>query len=94
MTPTAKILDCRHSAMGDNKALPLKLLSQKLALLMALVASNRVSELQALDLRYHIYWAEGVVFTMSTLGKKRTIGAPPNRGRCLVPFLKMIICVL
>ena len=37
--------------LGDNEALPLKLVSQKLVLLMALVEASRVSELQALDLR-------------------------------------------
>ena len=66
------------SSLGDNEVLPLKLLGQKLALLMALVASSRVSELQALDLRYRIYRPEGVVFTMPTLGKKRAVGAPPK----------------
>lgn len=38
-------------SMGENKALSLKQLSQKLALLMALVDASRVSELQTLDLR-------------------------------------------
>ena len=37
-------------SLGENNALPLKTLTQKLALLMALVGANRVSELQALDL--------------------------------------------
>jgi len=64
--------------MGANDALPLKSLGQKLVLLMALVASSRVSELQALDLRYRVYRPEGVVFTRPTLGKKRTVGAPPK----------------
>jgi len=63
---------------GDNDALPLKLLGQKLVLLMALVASSRVSVLQDLDLRYRIYRPEGVAFTVPTLGKKRTVGAPPR----------------
>lgn len=69
MAPTATIfgnIECRHSSqtLGDNKILPLKLLDQKLALLMALVASSRVSELQALDLHFRIYHPEVVVFTM------------------------------
>ena len=46
-------------ALGDNGILPLKILSQKLALLMALVDASRVSELQALDLRYRLYRPEG-----------------------------------
>ena len=66
-------------SLGDNKSLSLKMLSQKLALLMALVEASRVSELQALDLRYWLYRSEGVVFTMPTLGKKRTVGASPKQ---------------
>ena len=41
--------------MGENDTLSLKQLSQKLALLMALVDASRISELQALDLRYRSY---------------------------------------
>lgn len=40
------------SSLGDNNALSLKQLSNKLAILMALVGANRVLELQALDLRF------------------------------------------
>ena len=43
----------RHlQSLGENEALALKQLSQKLVLLMALVEASRVSELQALDLRF------------------------------------------
>ena len=63
-------------SLGNNDSLPLKVLSQKLLLLMALVEASRVSELQALDLRYQIFRPEGVVFNIPTLGKKRW-GAPP-----------------
>jgi len=45
---------------GENENLPLKILTQKLALLMALVGANRVSELQALDLRLQ---TRGCVFS-------------------------------
>ena len=65
-------------ALGENSSLTFKQLSQKLALLMALVGASRVSELQALDLRYHSYRPEGVVFQFPTLGKKRVVGAPPK----------------
>ena len=65
-------------ALGENSSLTLKQLSQKLALLMALVKASRVSELQALDLRYHSYRPKGVVFQFPTLGKKRVVGAPPK----------------
>ena len=66
-------------SMGDNETLLLKQLSQKLALLMALVDASRVSELQALDLRYRTYRPEGVVFQLPTLSKKRVMGAPPKQ---------------
>ena len=39
-------------SLGRNETLTLKQLSQKLVLLMALVEASRVSEFQALDLRY------------------------------------------
>ena len=42
-------------SMGGNDSLSLKQMSQKLALLMALVGASRVSELQALDLRYRTF---------------------------------------
>ena len=63
-------------SLGENSSLTLKMLSQKLALLMALVEANRVSELQALDLRYRSYRPEGVSFQLPTLVKKRKTGAP------------------
>ena len=66
-------------SLGENAALPLKTLTQKLALLMALVGANRVSELQALDLRYWVYRPEGVSFQLLTLSKKRKAGAPPKQ---------------
>ena len=45
---------------------------------MALVEASRVSELQALDLRFRVYRPEGVLFQLPTLGKKRSVGAPPR----------------
>ena len=65
-------------SLGENDTLLLKTLTQKLALLMALVGANRVSELQALDLRYRTYRPEGVCFQLPTLSKKRKAGAPPK----------------
>lgn len=53
--------------LGESDLLALKQMSQKLALLMALVEASRVSELQALDLRYHVYQPEGVVFQIPTI---------------------------
>jgi len=40
---------------------------------------SRVSELQALDLQYRLYHPEGVMFTIPTLGKRRTVGASPKQ---------------
>jgi len=65
-------------SMGPNNTLSLKQLSQKLVLLMALVEASRVSELQALDLRYSCYRLEGALFQISTLGKNRVVGALPK----------------
>ena len=56
----------------DNGALPFKLLKRKLAMLMVLVEPNRVSEFQALDLRYRLYHPKGVAFIMPA-------GVPPQQ---------------
>ena len=70
-------------SLGENDTLLLKTLTQKLALLMALlmalVGANRVSELQALDLWYRTYRPEGVCFQLPTLSKKRKAGVPPKQ---------------
>ena len=49
-------------SLGKNEELILKLLSQKLALLMALVGTSRSSELAVLDLRFKVVKANGGVF--------------------------------
>ena len=61
---------------GDNQDLPVKELSGKLALLMALVSANRTSQLQALDLQLRSYSPNGVTFQLASLTKKRKTGAP------------------
>ena len=65
-------------SMGDNKDLSLKSLSQKLAVLLALVEASRSSELAALDLSFRRYFPEGVRFRLDSLTKKRTPGTPPR----------------
>lgn len=70
-------------ALGDNGTLPLKLLSQTVALLMALVEASRVSELHALDLRYGLYCPEGVVFSV----EQEDLGLVPRQEedcQCLI----------
>lgn len=67
-------------------------------MLMALVSVSRVSELQALDLRFCQYKLEGVEFRLTTLTKKCQLGAPLKKrffpsftedGRlCIVQCLK------
>ena len=62
------------AGMGDNASLPLKRLSQKLALLMALAVASRTSELQALDLRSRIYRPNGELFRQQALPRHRELG--------------------
>ena len=70
----------RHlQSLGNNSKLTLKVLGQKLALLMALVEASQSSELHALDVRYMVFKPEGVLFSLPTLTKKRTCGAPPKQ---------------
>ena len=66
-------------SLGDNSKLTLKVLGQKLALLMALVEASRSSELNAQDVRYRVFKPEGVLFSLQTLTKKRACGAPPRQ---------------
>lgn len=57
--------------LGENIELSLKQLSLKLLMLMSLVSANRVSELQALDLRFRCYKPSGVLFKLASLTKNR-----------------------
>jgi len=56
--------------LGENKDLPLKALSSKLVVLIALTSASRVSELQALDLHFHYHKPNGVLFKLASLTKK------------------------
>jgi len=53
------ILTQHLASLGDNSTLSLKQLSHKLAILMALLDANKVSELQALDLKFWLYHPDG-----------------------------------
>ena len=66
------------AAMGSNESLSLKQISQKLAVLMALMKVSRTSELRALDILFRVYRPNGVVFILASLTKKRTPGLPPK----------------
>ena len=61
-------LDYMRSLPG-NQLLPLKVLTQKLALLLALTAPKRSSELKLLDLRFMRILPEGVVFELPGMTK-------------------------
>ena len=70
----------RHlQSLGNNSKLTLKVLGQKLALLMALVEASRSSELHALDVRYRVFKPEDVLFSLPTFTKKKVCGAPPKQ---------------
>lgn len=69
---------------GDNKDMPLKELTGKLALLMALVSANGTSELQALDLRFRSYSPDGVLFRLASLTKKEGWGTPKGMLLCIL----------
>ena len=56
--------------------LPLKELSKKLAMLLALSNASRSSDLHALDLRYRAFHEGGVTFKIPTLTKMRRSGPP------------------
>ena len=61
-------LDYMRSLPG-NQVFPLKVLTQKLALLLALTAPKRSSELKLLDLRFMRILPEGVVFELPGMTK-------------------------
>ena len=65
-------------SIGEDEDLSRKQLSQKLALLMAMVEASRTSELRALDLRFRVFRPDGVLFRLATLTKKRAPGKPPK----------------
>ena len=84
--------------LGPNESLRLKDLSQKLGILLALTAIERVSEVVAHDLRYRRYSPEGVTFELPVLTKKSRVGQnlkssfhasfPVNPSLCVVNCLK------
>ena len=79
--------------MGENTSLPLRQLSQKLALLMALVVASRTSELQALDLRFRVYRPNGVLFRLTGITKTQRVGSPPKE-RFFGAFSDKQLCVV
>lgn len=58
--------------------LPLRVLAQKVVVLLALANADRSSDLQALDLTYCTFSVEGVEFDIPGLTKTRRVGHPPR----------------
>ena len=81
-----------------NSALSLKVLSQKLAMLLALTSAERSSELAAHDLRFRRVCPEGVVFNLPCLTKSIRSGKnlkqsfhtsfPEDKNLCVVECLR------
>lgn len=84
--------------LGLNTSLSLKLLTQKLAMLLALTSAERSSELAAHDLRFRRFYPEGVVFNLPCLTKSIRTGKnlkqsfhasfPEDKNLCVVECLK------
>lgn len=75
------------------EGLSLKQVGQKLTVLMVLVEANCLSELAALDIHFHIFKPEGVLFRLATLTKKRKTGALPKEFFRAYPHDKRL-CVV
>ena len=84
-------------ALPPLEELDLKTLTFKTAILFALSSADRVSDLQALDIRYRTYTNEGVRFIIPGLTKTRRSGPPrevfypefgENRKICAVAALR------
>jgi hypothetical protein len=80
------------SALGENKTLPLKLLTKKSLMLLALVSPERSSVLWELDIRYLKKHPDGVVFTLT---KPRKSGNPMSLATVTFPrFVQDVINTL
>ena len=85
-------------SLGNNEGLSLKLLSLKLVTLLALTAPDRSSDLAKKDLRFRVYYPEGVSFRLPGLSKTSKPGDSPkssfhasfgeNKDLCPVSCLK------
>ena len=64
------------SGLVPSEEQSLQVLSKKLVTLLALANASRASDLHALDLQYHQFSQEGVLFHIPTLTKTRRSGPP------------------
>jgi hypothetical protein len=79
-------------ALEENKTLPLKLLTKKLLMLLALVSPERSPVLWELDIRYLKKHPDGVVFTLT---KPRKSGNPMSLATVTFPrFVQDVINTL
>ena len=58
-------------SLTPSEEQPLQTLSKKLVTLLALTNTSRASDLHALDIQYHQFLQEGVLFQIPTLTKTR-----------------------
>ena len=80
------------SKLPANKNLPLDLLGKKLAILLALAAPKRVSEIARLDRRFMLKRNNSITFTLPGLSKTQTDGQ--NRSVQYHSFQKKKLCVI
>ena len=64
-------------SLGPNSTLSDKMLTLKLAMLLALASAGRTSELSALDIRYMTNTSEDIVLKLAKLTKSRKNGQSP-----------------
>jgi hypothetical protein len=78
------------TTIGDNSAITLKQLSQKLCMLMALTCPERSSVMASLDITYMRFYPEGVKFSHTIFRKRSHSG---NLGESVYPkFTKESLC--
>ena len=65
-------------SLGPSNLLSLKVLSQKLGVLLGLTSLERVSEIVAHDLRHRRFASEGAVFHLTELTKKSRFQCSPK----------------
>ena len=81
------------STLGNNENLSTKIITLKLTTLLAILSSNRASELTYLDIRHIVFKENSVVFHFSKLTKTWRKGKSPSSFE-LKGFEKAELCVI
>ena len=81
------------STLGNNENLSTKIITLKLTTLLAILSSNRASELTYLDIRHIVFKENSVVFHFSKLTKTWRKGKSPPSFE-LKGFEKAELCVI